>query len=274
MREKVVRSYERREPVPPAQTVSVIEDIGGTIEAWHGDRLLKTFSTFTSVAAAIEEARDDAARYSVDASSSLRIRVHETISHTHIQGTSEERYRSGKTLIGPYKVLERHVLDVISGPIEHEVLKVSWTSGAVIGFPASSSDPGDDLVNFIVPYAIRGHGDQFLYEGFGYSNFELQGVTLAPYVKGSCNRTDSQREIERCPSAVRMTFAGMQDILMPKGTTAEQLVKRLDDEGLDIACSFDFARSGGIARNWQLFIGDPVATMVFALPSGKAAQPK
>ncbi|WP_456717195.1 MULTISPECIES: hypothetical protein [unclassified Bradyrhizobium] len=254
--------------------MTVIEDVGGTIEAWHGNCLLKEFSTFTSVEAAIEEAKDDAERYSVDAFSSLRFRVREAISHTHIQGTVDNRHRSGKTLIHPYKVLERHVLDVISGPIEHAVLTVNWVSGAVIAFPASARNPGDDLVNFIAPYAISGYGNQFLYDGYGYSNFELKDVSLAPYVKGSCNRKDSEREIERCPSAVRMTFNGKQDILVPKGASAEQVLEKLEDEGLDIACSFDFARCDGIARSWHLFVGDPVATMAFSLPPAAAAGPK
>ena len=264
MREKVVRSYQRSEPAPPAQLITVVEDVGGTIEAWHVDTLLKEFSTFTSVAAAIEEARDEAESYSVDASSSLRIRVRETISHSHILGTADERYGSGKTVLSPYKVRERHVLDVISGPIEHDTLAVEWTSGAVVGFDSGARDPGQDLVSFVEPFCIRGFGARFLYDGYGYANFSLQDVSLSPYAEGPEIYPPSARELSRCASAIKMTFRGRLEILTPKGTKADDVLKRLADEQLDIACRYDWERSQGVARHWRIFCGEPVAAMAFS----------
>lgn len=268
MREKVVRSYQRCEPAPPAQLVTVVEDTGGTIEAWHGGRLLKEFATYTNVKAAIQEAYDEASGYSIDEDSSLRLRVRETVSHSHVEGAQEERYRSGKTLISPYKVLERHVLDVVSGQIEHDVVHLEWVSGAVVAFPQSAWDPGADVTSFLIPYAIRGFGSRFLYDGFGYLGFEFTDVSLAPYQKGSCLFKPSEREIERAPKAVRLNFRGKQDVLVPKGTTSEQTVRKLAEEGLDIGCSFDWTRSNGIARHWHIFVGEPVAKLVFSPAAG------
>ena len=265
MREKVVRSYQRREPPPPAQLVTVVEDIGATIEAWHGGCLLKEFSTYTNVKSAIQEACDDAESYSVDASSSLRLRVRETVSHSHVEGGQEDdRYRNGKILISSYKVLERHVLDVVSGPIEHEVVQLEWRSGAVIAFPQAAWNPGADVTSFLTPYALRGFGSRFLYDGFGYANFEFTDVSQAPYEKGSCIYKPSEKEIERAPKAIRLNFRGKQDVLVPKGTTPQQAIQKLADEGLDICCSFDWTRSNGIARHWHIFVGEPVTKLAFS----------
>jgi len=200
--------------------VRIEETEHGEVGAWHGGRLIDRMSGWTSLRAAVEDAREQAERFAVGPGSTLSIRVCLTVERTWSYPDQPGTRRRPDLVI-----LRRHVHDAVRGEISAAQSRLSFRLGAWVAVPAGE-DPTPCLAYFagVKVAMIR---EDVLFEGYGHG----EPVFGKPFLAGS--EVDPP-EAERGMSWHRVVLEGHLPVFVPPGGDPTPLLAgglRLDVDG-------------------------------------------
>lgn len=250
MASALVRSYEEDVVEKRRRTIHVMDELTARVSLWHGGIKIDDVGGWTNTSAALEDALRVARRYSIDGSSTLRIRVCEEVRRFRrvLRGESyghpvyENEFPKGDVL-----VLRRHVWDDVAGVIETRLVSFGFRLRNTIGYPVG--EDAEATPRGFYSDAQGSMDDAGLWRGLGIGEASIESVKSSP-----CDAPKS----ERGDSGVTwkaIAIEGNCRIHVPVSMNDAEALDLLGRHA-DVRVSLDWGFLGEAARRWRVYSPD------------------